>query len=124
MIRVLVDMNLSPRWAMALKSAGFEALHWSVVGSPRALDAEVLGHAAANGWVLFTHDLDFGAILAHSRAGKPSVIQLREENVDPDLHSGRVSDVIRRLEPELNGGVIVTIEPGRERIRILPLKPP
>lgn len=124
MIKILVDMNLSPRWVTALKSAGFEAAHWSVVGSSTALDPEVLGHAAANGWVLFTHDLDFGAILAHTRAGKPSVIQVRDANVDPDVLSGRVTDVLRRLEAELNEGVIVTIEPGRERIRILPLKPP
>lgn len=124
MTRILVDMNLSPRWATALKSAGFEASHWSAVGSPGALDPVVLGYAATEGWVLFTHDLDFGAILAHTRAGKPSVIQLREENVDPDVHSGRVADVIRRFEAELGEGVIVTIEPGRERLRILPLKPP
>jgi hypothetical protein len=64
-----------------------------------------------------------GAILAHTRAGKPSVIQLREDDVDPGLHSGRVAEVIRRLKAELSEGAIVTIEPGRERVRILPLKP-
>jgi predicted nuclease of predicted toxin-antitoxin system len=74
MTRILVDMNLSPRWATVLKSAGIEASHWSAVGSPHAL--------------------------------------------------GRVAGVIRRLDAELNEGVIVTIEPGRERVRILPLKPP
>jgi predicted nuclease of predicted toxin-antitoxin system len=122
-IKVLVDMNLSPRWVAALKSAGFEASHWTAVGSPTAPDAEVLGHAAANDWVLFTHDLDFGAILAHTRAGKPSVIQLRAADVDPDALSGRIADVLRRLEAELQEGVVVTVEPARERIRLLPLKP-
>jgi predicted nuclease of predicted toxin-antitoxin system len=124
MIKVLVDMNLSPRWVSALRSAGFEASHWSEIGVQTAADAHVLSYAAANGWVLLTHDLDFGAILAHTRAGKPSVLQARATNVDPDALSGRVVEVLRRLDQELNDGAIVTMEPGRERIRILPLNPP
>jgi predicted nuclease of predicted toxin-antitoxin system len=34
-------------------------------------------------WVVFTHDLDFGALLAHTRAGKPSVFQIRARDVSP-----------------------------------------
>jgi predicted nuclease of predicted toxin-antitoxin system len=70
-MRLLVDMNLSPRWVAALKEAGVEASHWSTVGASTAPDEEVLGWVAVNGWVLLTHDLDFGTILAASGAGYP-----------------------------------------------------
>jgi predicted nuclease of predicted toxin-antitoxin system len=65
-MKILVVMNLSPRWVAALETAGIEARHWSTLGASNAPDADVLKWAAANGFVLLTHDLDFGAILAFS----------------------------------------------------------
>ena len=41
--RVLVDMNLSPEWIPVLRSYGWDAVHWSAVGDPRARDAEIMG---------------------------------------------------------------------------------
>jgi predicted nuclease of predicted toxin-antitoxin system len=35
-MKVLVDMNLSPNWVRFLAEAGFEAVHWSKVGSTNA----------------------------------------------------------------------------------------
>ncbi len=40
--------------------------------------------ARPSGYVVFTHDLDFGALLAASHAGGPSVIQVRAQDVLPD----------------------------------------
>jgi predicted nuclease of predicted toxin-antitoxin system len=71
-MKLLVDMNLSPRWIVALRGAGVEAEHWSEVGDPRAPDEKIMACAAAGGWVVLTHDLDFGAILAATRGDKPS----------------------------------------------------
>jgi len=31
-MRFLIDMNLTPRWVQYLRSAGYEAIHWSSVG--------------------------------------------------------------------------------------------
>jgi predicted nuclease of predicted toxin-antitoxin system len=45
-----------------------------------SVQAEIFGFAAANGWV-FTHDLDFGALLAALRANRPSVVQVRCRDV-------------------------------------------
>jgi hypothetical protein len=71
-VKILIDMNLSPAWAETLKSAGFEADHWSTLGDIRAADSTILSWARSNGYVLLTHDLDFGAILAAARsAGLP-----------------------------------------------------
>ena len=39
--------------------------------------------AAANGFVVLTNDLDFSAILAATRGHKPSVVQVRSDNLSP-----------------------------------------
>lgn len=63
-MKILIDMNLSPRWVAFLTQAGWEAVHWSTVGDPRATDQSLMAYAREQGYVLFTHDLDFGILLA------------------------------------------------------------
>jgi predicted nuclease of predicted toxin-antitoxin system len=41
-----------------------------------------MNYAAVNGYTVFTHDLDFGAMLAKTGAKKPSVIQIRTAGID------------------------------------------
>lgn len=122
-MKILVDMNLSPRWVAAIRSAGLDAVHWSEIGDPRAPDSEVIAWAVSNDAVLLTHDLDFGAILAASEDRKPSVVQLRSQNLLPDAMAARVVQLVRRLTPELAQGALVSMEPERERVRLLPLTP-
>jgi hypothetical protein len=50
-----------------LRAAGHEAVHWSEVGNPRAPDTVLMQWAIANGYTVFTHDLDFGTMLALSQ---------------------------------------------------------
>jgi predicted nuclease of predicted toxin-antitoxin system len=52
----------------ALEEKEHIAVHWSTSGSLDASDREILLWAKANGYVLFTLDLDFGAILAATEA--------------------------------------------------------
>ncbi|MCW5599101.1 hypothetical protein C8R30_1526 [Nitrosomonas nitrosa] len=35
-MKLLIDMNLSPRWVDVLANAGFEAAHWSALGAYNA----------------------------------------------------------------------------------------
>ncbi len=35
-MKLLVDMNLSPKWAGFLASVGFDAVHWSSLGAANA----------------------------------------------------------------------------------------
>ncbi len=78
-MKILLDMNLSPAWVSVLEEAGYTASHWSTIGSLNAPDREVLLWAKANGYVLFTHDLDFGAILAVTEAEGPQVSSKSEQ---------------------------------------------
>jgi predicted nuclease of predicted toxin-antitoxin system len=79
-VQLVVDMNLSVDWVAELTSHGWVAVHWSTVGDPTAEDSEIMAWAEANGYVVFTHDLDFGRMLALTHAGGPSVFQVRNES--------------------------------------------
>ena len=83
-LRVVVGVNLSPDWVPVLNDAGFEAMHWVQVGDPSAPDREIMDWAAAKGYVIFSHDLNFSTMLALTRAGRPSLIQLRGPKVLPE----------------------------------------
>ena len=122
-MKILVDMNLSPEWIPALQGAGFDAVHWSTVGNPRAADAEIMEWARGHDCVVFTHDLDFGALLSNSREGKPSVIQVRTHDVTPSALAPRVVATLRQTESALTEGAIVVLDEYHSRVRILPLKP-
>lgn len=121
-MKLLIDMNLSPRWAKYLKDAGIEAAHWSTLGAPNAPDAEIMTFARFNGYVVLTHDLDFSAILAATHGLKPSVVQIRSEDVSPDAIGKLVVDALRQMNSDLNNGALLTIDANRTRLRILPLQ--
>lgn len=70
-MKLLVDMNLSPRWVGVLSDAGIEAAHWSALGANNAPDSEIMAYARLNNYVVLTHDLDFSAILAATHGEKP-----------------------------------------------------
>lgn len=121
-MKLLVDMNLSPRWVSMLTDAGVEAVHWSTVGAMNAPDTEIMAYAMVNEFVVLTHDLDFSAILAATHGEKPSVVQLRADDVSPDVIGRQVLIALRQMEAELHEGALVTIDPNRTRLRVLPLQ--
>ena len=120
-MKVLVDMNLAPAWCEVLTVEGWEALHWSTVGDPRAADAAIMAWARANGFVVFTHDLDSGTLLALTHASGPSVIQLRVQDVLPASLSASVVAALRRFSAELQAGALVVIDTETARARLLPI---
>ena len=120
-MRLLVDVCLSTEWIPFLAKRGVEAVHWSSVG-PRSADDEVLfAHAAEHGYVIFTHDLDFGTLLALTAASGPSVIQARVDDTSVDAIGEAVVDLVRQCEGPLKEGAIVTLMPDRTRVRVLPI---
>lgn len=88
-MKLLIDMSLSPLWVRFFEQHGIEALHWSNVGRASAPDAEIMEFAGAKRFVVFTHDLDFGTLLATRKAAGPSVIQVRTQDVLPSRDWGR-----------------------------------
>lgn len=121
-MKLVVDMNLSPEWVSFLRKSDFEAIHWTALGSPSAPDSEIMRWARENGAVVFTHDLDFGILLAHTHGNGPSVIQVRAQDLSPRHLGGMVVSVLRTYGEVLQAGALVTVEEARSRVRILPIK--
>jgi len=115
-------MNLPPRWVDAFAAAGWEAVHWSQVGAPTASDREIMAWARENAYIVFTHDLDFSALLAAAQGEEPSVILVRAQNILPEAIGNLVINALNQFQDELEKGAIITLDPVRARVRILPLK--
>ena len=120
-MNILVDVNLSPQWIEVLQSHGFQAVHWSQVGPSNASDRVLFDWAREHDHVVFTHDLDFSAILAATGANGPSVIQIRTRDLMPDQVSELVINALRAYYSELKDGALISIDEARSRARILPL---
>ena len=80
-MRLLVDMNLSPRWVNTLLKAGIEA------------------------------------------GAKPSVVQIRSGDVRPETVGPALIEAVRQMSAQLKEGALLTVDPARARLRILPLHP-
>ena len=121
MIKILIDMNLPPRWVPVLKAEGWNAVHWSSVGPPGAADAEILRYAKDGGYAVLTHDLDFGAILAATSGNAPSVVQVRTQDVFPEAIGRLVIAAVKQFKDEIGKGVLISVDENRLRARLLPL---
>lgn len=121
-MKILIDMNLSPDWTAAFAAQNIESVHWSTVGDPRAEDTKIMEYARANDFVVFTHDLDFGTLLALTQAASPSVVQVRAQNILPSHLANTVIAVLRANEETLERGALIVVDEGRARVRILPLQ--
>lgn len=77
--------------------------------------------AEANRYFVFTHDLDFGTLLALTHKTGPSVLQVRGDNVLPDHMGNLVVAAIKQHEPELESGALIVVEERKNRVRVLPI---
>ena len=121
-MKILIDMNLTPLWREPLQVAGHQVVHWSEVGDRSASDIVLLEWARLNDFVVFTHDLDFGMLLYATGAESPSVIQVRNDDVDPSVLVTSVLAALEQTSSEIADGALVTIYLNRHRISVLPLK--
>jgi predicted nuclease of predicted toxin-antitoxin system len=97
-------MNLSPSWIAILEGNGISAVHWSAIGKGSESDSVVLGWAREHDYLVFTHDLDFGAILASTKASGPSVISVRTQDVSPDHLGKKPREGLTRVSRDFSAG--------------------
>jgi predicted nuclease of predicted toxin-antitoxin system len=121
-MKIVIDMNIPPTWVSVFEAAGYEAVHWSTIGDIKATDTTIMKWAVSNGHMVFTHDLDFGTLLAISEADTPSVIQVRTQDVFPDKLGKIVLAALKQFQPELETGALVTVNEAHAKARILPIK--
>jgi predicted nuclease of predicted toxin-antitoxin system len=120
-MKILIDMNLSPDWVQEFQLYEIKAIHWSAVGKFDAPDSMLMDWARKNEYIVFTHDLDFGTALALTKAEKPSVIQVRTQNVTITHLSKMVISTLTTYADMLENGALLTLDEDKKRIRILPL---
>jgi predicted nuclease of predicted toxin-antitoxin system len=121
-VKLLLDMNLSPEWCVALRHPNWEVHHWTEIGPANAEDQVLIEWAKKNGFALVTQDLDMPQILFATREGSPSVILLRIENSMDPLQQGRVRTAIEQAQTMLLKGCLLIIDNRHIRIRALPIQ--
>jgi predicted nuclease of predicted toxin-antitoxin system len=121
-MKILIDMNLSPKWVEIFLANNINSIHWSSIGHANASDEEIIIYAKDNDYAVFTHDLDFSSILAITHSNKPSVIQIRTGDISPVNSAQLVISAIKTAYLDIEKGALVTIDLNKTRLRILPLK--
>jgi predicted nuclease of predicted toxin-antitoxin system len=126
-MKLLLDACMPLEWAEFLRRNGHECIAWLDLGPPNASDTDIMAWAHKHGFVVLTNDLDFGKLLAFSRATHPSVIQFRARDIRPTALGSLALQALKehhtRLEGPSGEGALITIETERFRTRILPLSP-
>ena len=120
-MKLLVDMNLPPKFAEMLMDKGIDAVHWHKIGSPDAKDAEILTYAISNDMIIVSCDLDFSAILSNTCGQKPSIVQVRTQDYLNNETAAMITKSVTENASELNEGAILTIDAKKSRLRLLPL---
>lgn len=97
-------------------------MHVRNLGLAKAEDDVIFDRAASEARILVSADTDFGTLLAMRASSKPSVILFRHgAEHRPLLQVDLLRDNLPTLVESLEAGAIVTIEPTRIRVRLLPL---
>jgi predicted nuclease of predicted toxin-antitoxin system len=121
-MKFLIDNALSPALAALLQQAGHDAIHVRSVGLQHADDDVIFERAATEHRIVVSADADFGTLLALRASRQPSVIQFRGEGSrKPDALARTLLANLPQLVDSLENGCIVTFEPARVRVRLLPI---
>jgi predicted nuclease of predicted toxin-antitoxin system len=120
-VKFVLDMNFDPEWVERLSAVGLEAVHWSTVGRIDAEDREIIEWAAANGYAVVTHDLDFGRIVSLARSRRPSVVTVRVRSTNPKYAERDLVWALGHFRFMIEGGALISIDEDRRRVRMLPI---
>lgn len=115
-------MGISPACAQFLRGRGFEAVHLEHIGQARLRDPQILEMARREGFVLVTHDLDFGELVAASGGELPSVVLFRLRNMRPENVIRSLGAVVDEVQAALAQGAFVTVRELSIRVRSLPFE--
>jgi predicted nuclease of predicted toxin-antitoxin system len=123
--RLLLDANVSPALAEALRWRGHDAVHVNDLGLRSARDEEIARTAVDLRRAVVTHDGDY-LRLAREGAARPSVIHLTQRELQRDPLVGRLAqalalgDVLREHGDRLERGAAIRVDRSGSRVEPLP----
>jgi len=114
-VKVLLDTCVAGSAREVLQHAGHE-VDWVGEWDQDPGDDAILAHAFHEEQVLVTLDKDFGELVFHRRLNHGGIVRLvgfTAANQGPTCRQ-----ILDDYGDELNEGAIVTVEPGRVRVRL------
>jgi predicted nuclease of predicted toxin-antitoxin system len=121
-VKLLIDNALSPLVAAGLRDAGHDVVHVRDRGLGSAPDEVILELAHDEGRISVSADSDFAMLLATRITPKPSFVLLRPAPDTPLEQTAALLANLPQLALDLEEGAIAVIEPGRVRVRRLPIE--
>jgi predicted nuclease of predicted toxin-antitoxin system len=118
-MKVLLNENIPPSLAIHLREFGWQAVHVRDVDLIGASDHSIIDYALANGFVILTHDLDYGQIVAVSGKAGPSVITFHLEKISAQILFRVLNDNLTKLNEYLSYGVLISVDDEKIRVRQL-----
>lgn len=121
MTRFLVDEDMPRSLARELRAAGIDAVDVRDLGLRGHADAEVFGYAVRDKRALITSDVEFGNILRFPLGGHAGIVVARFQNevLPRDMNAALLAAIALLTDGDVAGNV-VTVTPGRIRIRRAP----
>jgi predicted nuclease of predicted toxin-antitoxin system len=116
-VKVLLDTCVWGGAALALRQAGHDMI-WAGDWGDDPGDDAILARAHDEARILVTLDKDFGELVVVRGAAHSGIV--RVVNTSARQQANAILQVLGRYAAELSKGALVTVEPGRVRIRLVP----
>jgi len=120
-VRFLLDQGLARSTADLLTQRGHDAVHVGAIGLGDSTDEAIVAQARSEAQVVVTLDADFHALISLSGATLPSVVRIRVEGLKAEATALLIAHLASAHARDLENGCLVTVTPGRVRIRRLPI---
>ncbi len=120
-MRFLADMGISQNTVTFLENYGYDVVHLRDVNLQRLSDEDIVKKALVENRIILTMDLDFGYLMAISRAKLPSIILFRLENESPKNVNRRLQKVLAVSIDAIKKGAVIAVLEHTHRIRQLPI---
>ena len=120
-MKLLLDQGLPRSTATLLRQSGIDSVHVGEIGLATADDIIILEEGRRSDQVVVTLDADFHALMALSGATSPSVIRIRIEGLRSEAYTRLLKEILQSCRKNLEIGALVSVQPGRLRIKRLPL---